>query len=151
MNKWIYALALALAVFCMPQQRHSLNKMKPVETLLVYRREGKAALLTDDGTSGSGATFREAVENMKCTAAGDVLLQTVDFLVIAPDCEDLLPEIAGFLRSGTQVCMLTQYEEPEKISEFLRMHRPGVSLQEIIMGSSIPYLRAGERMELEGN
>lgn len=149
MRRWmVYALVLALLFFISPAAKTDVGERKPVE-MLTISGNGPVTVEADTGDWGTGQTLEEAITDMKATASGYIFLDTVDYLVIAPESVSLLPELWQLLRPATQVCLGTQ-TGPET-ARYLSAHKPGVTLNDIRGGrEKIPTLKKiEERYHLE--
>lgn len=153
MKLWLW-LALAGVVAAvlgfMPFERTDVAKLRPVEVIAVSVHEGNIEVDTDTDASGTGEDLNVAFENMKKTTPGNVFLDTADFLLLEPGCEDLLPELTAYLRPGCQICLCIGKLDMEKAAMFLRSHEPGITLQAYRAEmAELPMLVANEEeMEL---
>ena len=101
--RWILSLLAVLSVVALgwlPFQGTDVATLEPAETLYVYIKEENIWVETDGGWFGKGATAKEAIADLKESAPGQVFLQTVDFLLLQENSEQVLPQLYSFLRSG---------------------------------------------------
>lgn len=133
MRRWImYGIAFAVAVVLdlSPFRGTDVGKLLPVETVRICRENGKILLQTDTGDAGKGADISEALLDLKATTAGNVFLETADYLLVQLGCEEMLPELAGILRPSCGVCVEVGEAELEKVAKFFAAHEPQVTLQD---------------------
>lgn len=150
MKRWIvYALALTLVLFLVPVPKTDVGELLPVELLCVYYKEGTLCVKTDTGDMGTGETLGEALSDLKATAAGNIFLDTVDYLIITKKAIPLLPQLWQILRPATQLCL--GEEADTGAAAFLAAHSPGVTLNDVRAGMrTLPVLtRTEERYRLE--
>ena len=148
MKIWVWCALAGVAVAALgllPFVRSDVAKLRPIEVVAVSVDDGKIEVDTDTDADGEGKTLEAAFEDMKKTTAGDVFLDTADFLLLEPGCETLLPELTEYLRPGCQVCLCIGDLDMDKAAAFLRSHEPGVTLQDYRAdGTVLPTLVANE-------
>lgn len=146
--RWILSLLAVLSVVVLgwlPFQGTDVATLEPAETLYVCIKEESIWVETDGGWFGKGATAKEAIADLKESAPGQVFLQTVDFLLLQENSEQVLPQLYSFLRSGCCLCLTDEKPELEKTTTYLRAHRPGMTLQDYRVGEThIPKLTMQE-------
>lgn len=133
MKHWIFYAAVLLLLSALglaPFRGSDVAKLQPVEVLRVRLDAGKVCVETDTGDSGSGADLSAALKNLENTTAGDIFLETADYLILSASAVPLLPELTGYLRPGCGVCIEMGEPVLEEVSAFLSAHPPKVSLQD---------------------
>lgn len=153
MKRWrayLLAALAAVAVSWGPFSGSDVAKLEPVEALCVSREADMVILRTDTHNEGRGADLPGALADMKKTASAEIFMETADYLILTPDCAELLPQITGLLRPATRVCFSDSRVDLEEAADFFSVHEPNCTLQDIRMGmGQIPLLKAEEgRMEL---
>ncbi len=131
--RWILgflAVLLVTALGWLPFQGTDVATLEPAETLYASLEGEQIRIETDGGWFGKGKTVEEAVTDLKESAPGQVFLQTVDYLLLQTESEELLPAFYSHLRSGCSVCRVEEKPDLEKASIYLRAHRPGLTLQD---------------------
>lgn len=139
MKKWLWYFGVIAAVAALstkPSAGDDIGKLQPVQVVCLSRSDGAVVLRTDTGDWGSGETVQAAVESMKSSAASEIFLETADYLLVAPECMNLLNDAMKLLRSSCSICLMEGEPDMENIGQFLQIHAPEVTL--------IHY-RAGER------
>lgn len=125
MKRWIVYPAFLAILFLLPGgQGTDVGKLQPAQILYIYMEDGAVTAKTDTGSSGSGWNLKDALTNMKETADGELFLDTVAYLLITEETKNLLSEMVGILRPGTEVALVTAPMEPEELAPFLRVHNP---------------------------
>lgn len=131
MKRWLWYLGVVAAVAALsakPSAGKDIGKLQPVQAVCVSCSEGMVLVQTDTGDWGEGETLPGAVERMKETAAGEVFLETADYLLLSPDCADLLPAMMEYLRPSCSVCLMEGDPDMEKVGSFMQIHAPQVTL-----------------------
>ena len=152
MKRWIlWGCAAALAVLLKPAQGIDIGKLQPVELVQVYREEGNIVIETDAGDLGRGEKLEDALKNLKRTTPAEVFLETADFLLLTEETRDMLPELAGILRPGTEGFLILEPVDGETAAQYLENHSLGSTIQTIQSEKRrLPRLKTvGERFELE--
>lgn len=131
MKAWIAGLAAAvLAVwFGMPFRTRDTARLLPLRTVQVEAGAQGVRLRSEQG-EGSGKSWREAVENLRENAPGDVFFDTAEQLVVCGAAEGLLPEIvdSGCLRPAAQVYRAEEMRPAEGLNALLNAHESGVTV-----------------------
>lgn len=151
MRRWIvYVLVTALVFLVSPATKTDVGELLPVELLYIYYGEdGMLHVETDTGDTGAGENLEGAMSDLKATAAGNIFLDTADYLIIHRNAASQLPQLWKILRPATQVCLGTGIQK--ETAKFLSAHKPGRTLNDIRGGArSLPTLkRIEERYRLE--
>lgn len=128
MRKTILYAALLAAALMIPTRATELGKMKPVETVCVFWTGDMVVIETDTGNTGRGMTVAEAVENLKETTPGIIYLDTADYLLLEKGTEQLIPELAKYLKKSVRICNVQGDVAVKSAAEFLAVHAPSVKL-----------------------
>ena len=139
----LYMLLLAAALQ-MPVERMDVGKLIPVELLHIYREGEHIVIATDTGSSGTGKTVDEAVENLKATTAGIIYLDTARYLLIEENASRELVAICAYLKPSVRVCAARRYVDLEKAVSYLAAHPPRQRLRDLMDGRTV------EKLLLEG-
>lgn len=122
------AIVALAALGRMPFRGTDVAKLEPVEVIRVTMEQGEVLLQADTGAGGRGEDVETALLDMAQTTAGEVFLETADYLMVSPDAVSLLPALCGYLRPACNVCVAEGEIAPEEAGVFLAVHKPGVSL-----------------------
>lgn len=148
MKKWLfYALAVALVAITgyMPFSGSDVAKLQPVELIRVGYTDDRLTVQTDTGDFGYGQTVAQALGKLKETTAGEVFLDTADFVLVDSGAEHCLDQLTGFLRPACKVCLVDADMKLSAAAEFLRIHSRDFTLQDYRAGKkNIPYLGVEE-------
>ena len=131
MKKWLWCLGIIAAIAALSVNSSAgqdIGKLQPVQTVCLTRQNGVVILRTDTGDAGAGETLTAAVENMRSAAVGEIFLETADYLLLAPGCQDLLPEAMDLLRPSCGLCLMEGEPDMEKLGQFLQLHAPDATL-----------------------
>lgn len=153
MKRWLWyaaALALILAVSAESYRGNDVGELRPVQTVRILVRDGVKVIETDSGELGEGETLQDAFADMEATSPARIFLDTAEYLLITPDCKDLLPELMDYLRPSCCLCLIEGEADLEQVGRFLQIHVPDLTLMDFRAGmDEIPLLRTvNGRMEL---
>lgn len=153
MKRWAWyvaALALIVAVSAESYAGSDVGELQPVQTVRVIDRNGQIVVETDTGDFGEGVTLKDAFADMEATASTRLFLDTAEYLLIAPECQSLLPELMSYLRPSCYLCLTEGEADLAQVGQFLRCHVPERTLMDHRAGlGGIPMLKASDgRMEL---
>ncbi len=144
MKKWLFyvaAVVLVAALGYMPFSGSDVAVLQPVELIFVDHKDGAVTVQTDTGDMGKGKTLEQAFADLKSTTAGEVFLDTADFLLIGTNGTILLQELTQILRPACKVCIVQEQVDLKEAAEFLRIQSENVTLQQYRTGKgSIPHL-----------
>lgn len=133
----IYAgVAALLLLLRFPFQKSDVGQLQPVEVLSVSIRNGVVVMETDTQDMGLGQTLEEALSDLEKTTAGDVFLDTADYILVTAESEYLLPQLAENMRPGCALCVTAGEIDLTAAAKYLANHKPALTLRQY---------RAGER------
>lgn len=139
MKRWMIYLLLVAGAFLFPKRPVELGKLIPVELILVEKEEGAYLVRTDTGDVGHGTTLPSAIEDLRATAAGDLFLDTARYLLVTEETQHAIPEISGYLKEKTYLCMAQNGLDPEQATKYLSAHPPKLHLKDWEMGSNLSF------------
>ena len=102
----LYIVILLLTSFA-PIDRLDIAKLEPVEAVAVYRNEDYIILETDTKAVGKGETVEEALENMKENTTAVIYLDTAEYLLVEPRCQDAVEALMPYLKPAVKVASYT--------------------------------------------
>ena len=78
MKRIVLYILLMTAALLAPVERADVGKLRPIETVSVYRENDWVVLRTDTDDVGIGTTAIQALKNMKDSASGIIYLDTAE-------------------------------------------------------------------------
>lgn len=144
MKAWLWFGAFLGAVCVLSRLPHpavDVGELEPVQVVAVVWSEGAYHLSADTGASGRGATLAQAAENLSEGATGKVFLETAEFVLLAPGVP-VTEEFCAVLRPSCRVSLAPAGTDPEAAGEYLRVHPPGTTLNDLRAGKrTLEWLR----------
>lgn len=125
---YIMGLIVVAALGWMPFRKTDVAKLQPVEVVRVTLEGREVVIETDTEAAGRGKSLKAAFEDMKQTTAGEVFLDTADYLILSRDTVSLLPELMEYLRPACQVCIGKGEMDLGQAAAFLTAHEPELTL-----------------------
>jgi len=128
--KWHIAIAAALCLWLgLPFREYRTTQLLPIKTLQVLRQEEKIYLISE-AAEGEGQTLVKCVADARKKAAGELLFETAQHLVV-PDAA-LARELlrSELLRGSVQVYFSDVRLEPQGLSEYCAAHPSELRLKE---------------------
>ena len=142
----LYILLMAAALL-VPVERADVGKLRPIETVSVYKENGWVVLRTDTDDIGIGGTAMQALQNMKDSASGIVYLDTAQYLLIDKEAEDAAEELRQALKDRVKLCFAAKEIEPADATKYLSAHSDLPQMRTWEMGQELPVLmQYGERL-----
>lgn len=125
---WLAALLVSAVLGREMFGASDVARLQPVEVLRVEMEGSGIRVETDTGEAGRGSDLSEAFGDLKAGTAGDIFLDTVEFVLLAPGAEPLTGELMDHLRPACQVCLEDGRADLSKAAAFLDIHRPQLTL-----------------------
>ena len=145
MKHWVLyagAIGVVAALSHMPFSGTDVGKLKPVELICVSQQQETLLIETDTGEVGRGDTLDQAFSDLKAGTAGNIFLETADYLLVSDDTEYLLRSLTEYLRPACKICSLDGPVELEEAAAYLSAHEPELTLQDLRAGEhEIPVLK----------
>ena len=101
-----------------------IGRLRPVEVVQLYERNGLLFLETDTGDMGWGLTIDEAVWKLKEATSGVIYLDTANGLLIEEGTEVCLPALRPYMKKRTAVAYGPEEMDLQEAAAYLRVHRP---------------------------
>jgi hypothetical protein len=137
LKRWLWYIGIVVAVAVLsgkPSVGKDVGKLQPVQVVRLFCPQGRVCLETDTGDLGSGDSLKDALADMKNTTPGEVFLDTADFLIVSPECVDLLPAMMQYLRPSCSVCIEKGKPDMERVGLYLQNHSPDITLMQYRAG-----------------
>lgn len=130
MKKSILYAAILAAATAVPNRHVELGKLKPVETISIGYQENYLIIETDTGDIGIGSGVTEALKDLKETTAGTIYLDTAEYLIVENEAREQIEKLRPWLKRNVRICEKDGQLDITKVSEYLRAHRPEVTLKQ---------------------
>jgi hypothetical protein len=144
----IYVLILGLLVLA-PVRKNDVGKLRPVESIALFKENGNYVIATDTDDRGRGTTVAEAIANLKRTTPAIIYLDTADYLLISEDAMPGVEELSGLLRGSVQLYRFRGQPDMKTVSQYLRVHGDGPNMKEYQNPEQLQVLDcSGKRMEI---
>ena len=147
----IAAIAITGFVGLLPFNGTDVGKLHPVEVLAISAEAEMIVIETDTGLRGMGKTMEKTIENLKITSAGEIFLETANYVLVKKDCVYLLDGLFHLLRPACQIYVYQGDGKWDNVSEYLESHPSCVTLLNYRQGmKNIPQLSAyGEDYKID--
>ena len=117
-------IVFLIAAILVPANRTDLAELKPVEAVYLYKNGEQIVIQTDTEDRGKGKTVQQALKNLKDTTAGQIYLDTANYLLIGPGTEEYAEALKGELKASARVCGAKEEMDMKKVGGFLKVHTP---------------------------
>lgn len=147
MKRWWILLGIAaMACLLSPFQGTDVGKLRPAQWVYLSRDGETVLVRTDLGDLGKGGGVGEALGDLMESAPGALFLDTADYILVSPECADLLPNMGGWVRGAAEV-YVTAASPDEETGAFLEAHRGKTLLRDCMLGTQALSVltRDGER------
>lgn len=138
MKRWGWLLVVLAAVVSGGRTEigTDVGKLQPVQVVRLSEEAGQVKVETDTGAWGVGDSVGAALDALHASVAGEVVLDTAEFLVSLAEDEGMIQALAEWLRPSCVMCYGVGEADLETVGAFLEAHRPELTLMRY---------RAGER------
>lgn len=102
----------------LPFQIHDASELNPIQTLQIHVQNNSFTLRGENGQTGRGESFTEAVEDLKRTSNGEVFLQTAQKLILTGETK-------------TAICALMNSRELRPAGELFASSETALDLQQV--------------------
>lgn len=140
MKRILLYMMLMTAALLAPVERADVGKLRPIETVHIYRENDWVVLRTDTDDMGIGATAMQALQNMKDTASGIIYLDTAEYLLLDKDTQDAAEALRGVLKDKVRLCQASKKIEPKDATKYLSAHNDLPRMQDWEKGQELPVL-----------
>mgnify|MGYP007119881365 CR=1 FL=1 len=131
MKRWLcyfFAIVAVAALSGKSSAGQEIGDLQPIQTVALTFEQGMVVIRTDTDNCGIGQSLPDAVADMEASASGKLFLETADYLLLAPECRDLVPAMMEYLRPSCILCMMEGQPELELVADFLKHHDPKVTM-----------------------
>ncbi len=126
--KWALFTALALTLFFgLPFREYETQQLLPIKTLCAEYDDG--IHIVSEVAEGRGKTWKQAVEDLRNNAAGDVFFDTAEHLVITD--ANLALEAKSVLRPSAQVYLVDRLPTLEGLYSYLKAHPSATTMEDL--------------------
>lgn len=144
MRRMIVYFGILAAVLWAGGPGTDIGMLIPVETLFIQKQGDTIVIQTDSADTGAGATMKQAAEDLKEKAHGIIYLDTADYLILNGEAEALLPQLQNNRKQEVVLCKADEKIDVQKVTPFLRTHRPQLELSDWRAGMTLPSLEEAE-------
>ena len=131
----LFAAAVAAAGFLgwLPAEPRALGDLLPVEALVVSREGDTVFVDGGKGLEGRGATWAEAVEDLRQMANGDAFLDTAGHIILKESAQDRLEEVLDdrTLRPAARVYLGLGNPTADGAAAYLQSRRGSVTIRDL--------------------
>lgn len=140
MKRILIYIVLVAAAILVPVERADVGKLRPIETVSVYKENDWIVLRTDTDDVGIGGTATQALQNMKDSASGIIYLDTAEYLLVEKDAQDAAEELRSVLKEKVKLCLAAKEIEPKAATKYLSVHSDLPQMKHWKPGQELPAL-----------
>ena len=149
MKRILIYIGILAAVLLVPLERTDVGKLRPVQTVSVYRDGASYVIATDTGDKGKGETVLEALNDLKQTTPAVIYLDTAQFLLTGKNAEDAVVDLRRYFSKSVELYSFRGEPDLELVSKYLAVHGNGPRLKQWDPGEKLPVLAcSGEQIRL---
>ena len=132
---WVGAAALVIALTAgQSGGKTEVAELLPIEVIAVRTQNDEVSLCTDTQDTGRGKTVADAFGNLRQSAAGEVFLETADYLILDAKSLRYMEELAKVLRPNCRICVCEESVDLQDAAAYLRIHKPQTTVREHMAG-----------------
>ncbi len=130
MRKLLFYICGGLLLLAMPFRKYDTASLLPIICIQAQRIEGKVYLLTEVG-KGVGATWAEAVEDLRSNATGELFFDTAEQAVFSDIALAREGANSGILRPGAEAYLAKGFRDPTELHAYLKQHGEGRKIADL--------------------
>lgn len=135
----LYCIILLPLLFA-PLQRIEIASLEPIQAVWLYQENEKIIFQTDTGNIGVGATFEEALTNMKESSTGIVYLDTAQYVFVSGDAQKQILTLRPFVKPSARLCKWEGQGSIQEAVAYADARKIGVKLADWKQGSNLPEI-----------
>ncbi len=132
MKRFVWLVLLTVAAIFGGQlfPASDIAQLQPIQVIRVDIRQDQVLVQTDTDAAGMGANLAAAFEDLKCKTAGDIFLDTADYVLVTQRGSVLLPQLLTYLRPACRVCLERGQADLKLVAKYLMIHDPEYTLMQ---------------------
>ena len=135
---WALVIVVISVADMLPFTGTDVAKLHPIEVLIVQQNNGILSISTDSGITGFGKDVSQAISDLKLVAAGDVFLETANYVLLSPGCEDVIDTLFAYIRPACQIYLFEGEGNWSQVAKYLESHPSKATLLACKRGE--PYI-----------
>lgn len=144
MKKIILYVLILIAVLIVPVERTDVGKLRPVQSVAVFGRDGLVVIETDTGDKGSGENALAALDDLKRTTPAVIYLDTAEYLLVTENTEGAVEHLRAHLKDSVELYHYVGEPKLEEVTKYLEIHGNAPLLKEWTEGQQLPVLDCRE-------
>lgn len=140
MKRCILYILIMAAVLLVPVERTDVAKLRPVETVVLYKVGGSYHIKTDTNDAGEGESVQAAFEDLLLTTPGVIYLDTAQYVLVHEDATEDVEQLRSHLKHSVQLCSFSGELDIEAVSKYLPVHGKLPFLSQWCPGEDLPVL-----------
>jgi hypothetical protein len=125
---WALVIVVISVSDMLPFAGTDVAKLHPIEVLIVQRNNDILSISTDSGITGFGEDVPQALSDIKLVAAGEVFLETANYVLLSPDCSDVIDSFFAYIRPACQIYLFEGEGDWYQVSKYLESHPSNATL-----------------------
>lgn len=134
-----FAAAILTAAFGLPFREYPTQRLLPIRTLQAQRTSGGISLRSEAG-EGEGATWDEAVADLRKNASGEVFFDTAEHIVFSDAALACDAAASGILRPAAQVHFSEKLRAAETANDYFSAHPSELRLSDFGMNGQEEHM-----------
>ena len=131
MKGWVAVALMLILLYGLPFTKYDTGKLLPIRCVQAHRENGEIHILSEAG-EGYGKTWREAVEDLKANAIGEIFFDTAEQAVFSDPILAMEAALSGDLRPGAEVFFRNTLEDPEWLYGYYSQLGSGLKIGDLI-------------------
>lgn len=140
MKRILIYIGILTAVLLIPLERADVGKLRPVQTVSIYREGDSYTIATDTGDKGSGKSALEALNDLKKTTPAVIYLDTAQFLLVGKNVEKAVEQLRHCFHDSVELYSFRGEADLAAVSKYLEIHGKGPKLKQWNLWKKLPIL-----------
>lgn len=130
MKPWIIGVIAILLVWGLPFRGYDTEKLLPIRCVQAQRESDRIHILSEAG-EGFGASWEEAVRDLREKATGEVFFDTAEQAVFSDMTLAREAAESGDLRPAAEVFFRTTMEDPAQLYAYYSQHGSELKISDL--------------------
>ena len=150
MKRCILYILIMVAVLCAPVEGTDVAKLRPVETVVLYKIGKDYHIRTDTNDVGEGESVQAAFDDLLLTTPGVIYLDTAEYVLVHEGAVEDVEQLRSHLKRSVQLCSFSGELDIVAVSKYLPVHGKLPILSQWNPGEELPVLTMhNDRLRIE--
>ncbi len=130
MKGWIITAVILICLWGSPFRKYDTGKLLPIRCVQA-QKEGDSIHILSEAGEGYGSSWKEAVEDLRGNASGEVFFDTAEQAVFSDLALAVEAAESGDLRPAAEVFFRKGMKDPEELYKYYSQHGSNLKISDL--------------------